>query len=540
MSKQRTENFMQGTLILSLASILVKVIGALFTIPLSNLYGADGTAIFTKAYNVYATMYTVSSVGLPVAVAKIVAEANALGKEKEVRKIGRVALATFLTLGLALSGCMIFGIDVIVWFFDENCRYAALAVAPTLFLTCVVSAFRGYYQGHGNMFPTAISQVIEAMGKLLFGLSLATWLMAREYPLEIVVAGAIGGVTLGTLFSAVFMVLRRLWDSRRETPFAELPGRCHRSSTVFRKLMALAVPITISTSIMSVTNLIDSGMVVKRLVNGCGMQLNDANHLFGVLSMAQKIFNLPQTVIACIGVSVIPAISAAMALQQRKKTRKLVESGLRLTGLMAFPCAVGLGLMAHPVLGMLYYNQPADAAAAAPLLQEFSIAVIGVAFVSITGSILQSLGKVNIPVRNTFIGGAIKLVANYILVGIPAIGIHGAPIGTILCQGSIALLNLLAIRRCGIRFSPRRCFFLTGLSAVAMGVFVALAYPGLSGVLGTTGLMGILSAFGVIGMAVVLYFALLVVFRALPYEDIMMLPKGAHIAKWMKMEKEAE
>lgn len=538
MSKQRTENFMQGTLILSLASILVKVIGALFTIPLSNLYGADGTAIFTKAYNVYATMYTVSSVGLPVAVAKIVAESNALGRNKEVRQIGKVALVTFLVAGALLSGSMIFGIDIIVEFFGERCRYATLVVAPTVFLTCIVSAFRGYYQGHGNMFPTAISQVIEAMGKLLFGLGLATVLMAKGYALEIVVAGAIGGVTIGTLISAVFMVCRRLLDARRDRRSVVEEGPCRSNKAIFKRLMGLAIPITLSTSIMSVTNLIDSGMVVKRLINGCGMLELEAEHLFGVLSMAQKIFNLPQTIIACIGVSVIPAISAALALQQKKKARKLVESGLRLTGLMAFPCAVGLGLMAKPVLQILYYNQLADANAAAPLLQEFSIAVICVAFVSITGSILQSMGKVSIPVRNTFIGGAVKLIANYILVGIPAIGIHGAPIGTILCQGSIAVLNLIAIRRCGIKFSLRRCFLLTGISAVVMGVFVALANPAVAALLGSTGMTGMLGTFGVIGLAAVLYFLMLVVLRALPYEDVLMLPKGAKLAKLLKMEKE--
>ena len=538
MSKQRTENFMQGTLILSLASILVKVIGALFTIPLSNLYGADGTAIFTKAYNVYATMYTVSSVGLPVAVAKIVAESNALGRNKEVRQIGKVALVTFLVAGALLSGSMIFGIDIIVEFFGERCRYATLVVAPTVFLTCIVSAFRGYYQGHGNMFPTAISQVIEAMGKLLFGLGLATVLMAKGYALEIVVAGAIGGVTIGTLISAVFMVARRMLDVRRDRRLVREDGPCRSNKTIFKRLMGLAIPITLSTSIMSVTNLIDSGMVVKRLINGCGMLELEAEHLFGVLSMAQKIFNLPQTIIACIGVSVIPAISAALALQQKKKARKLVESGLRLTGLMAFPCAVGLGLMAKPVLQILYYNQLADANAAAPLLQEFSIAVICVSFVSITGSILQSMGKVSIPVRNTFIGGAVKLIANYILVGIPAIGIHGAPIGTILCQGSIAVLNLIAIRRCGIKFSLRRCFLLTGISAVVMGVFVALANPAVAALLGSTGMTGMLGTFGVIGLAAVLYFLMLVVLRALPYEDVLMLPKGAKLAKLLKMEKE--
>jgi stage V sporulation protein B len=180
----------------------------------------------------------------------------------------------------------------------------------------------------------------------------------------------------------------------------------------------------------------------------------------------------------------------------------------------------------------------ADANAAAPLLQEFSIAVICVAFMSITGSILQSLGKVNIPVRNTLIGGIVKLVANYILVGIPAIGIHGAPIGTILCHGTISVLNLLAIRRCGVKFSLRRCFLLTGLSAAVMGIFVALANPAVGALLGTTGMTGMLGAFAVIGMAAILYFLMLVIVRALPYDDVLMLPKGAKLARLLKMQPE--
>lgn len=540
MSRQKAENFMKGTLILTMASILVKVIGALFSIPLTNLYGAEGNAIFTKAYNVYATMYTISSVGLPVAVAKMVAEAHALGRNKEVRQIARVALLTFLVMGAVLSGMMVFGIDAITQAYGERCRYAVLAVAPTVFLTCVVSAIRGYYQGLSNMFPTAISQVIEAMGKLVFGLSLATYLMKNGYSMEVVAAGAIAGVTIGTLLSALFMVIKRLRDVRRSRDDVEEDGPCHSRKRVFRRLMVLAIPITISSSIMSVTNLIDSGMVVKRLISGCGLIEEQADYLFGVLGMAQKIFTLPQTVIACIGVSAIPAISAALALNQRKKTRKLIESGLRLTGLLAFPCAVGLGLMAEPILHILYYNQSVDAAAAVPLLMEFSIAVIFVALVSITGPILQAMGKVNIPVWNTLIGAAVKLSANFILVGIPGIGIHGAPIGTCLCHGTIAILNLVAIRKSGVRFSLRRCFLKTALSTVVMGAFVALSYGGLNSLLlkllNSVRMSMLLSTFAVIGLAAVLYLLMLILLRALPRDDILMLPKGAKLVKLLKME----
>lgn len=530
---------MKGTLILTLASILVKVIGALFSIPLTNLYGADGSAIFTKAYNVYGTMYTVSSVGLPIAVAKMVAEAHALGRNKEVRQIARISLLTFLVVGAVLTGVMVLGIDVIVLAFGSRCRYAVLAVAPTVFLTCVVSAIRGYYQGLSNMYPTAISQVIEAMGKLVFGLTLATWFMRNGYSLEVVAAGAIGGVTIGTVLSALFMVTKRLKDARRDRQYMVENGPCRSRKKLFRRLLILVIPITISSSIMSVTNLIDSGMVVKRLISG-GLLEEQADYLFGVLSMAQKIFTLPQTVIACIGVSAIPAISGALALNQRKKTRKLVESSLRLTGLLAFPCAVGLGLMAEPILHILYYAQPTDAAAAVPLLMEFAFAVVLVAMVSITGPVLQAMGRVSVPVRNTLIGAGVKLTANFILVGIPGIGIHGAPIGTCLCHGTIAVLNLIAIRKAGVHFSLRRCFLKTGVATVVMGVFVGFAYPGVNWLLGQalqgTRLRMLLSTFGVIGLAGVIYLLMLIVVRALPREDILMLPKGAKLARLLKME----
>ena len=203
-----------------LSGILVKVIGACFSIPLANLYGADGNDIFISAYYVYTAMYVISSAGLPVAVSKMVAESRALGRGAEIRRIARVSMTAFVLLGAALSLGMMLSVDTLCRFVGGSCRYAILTVAPTIFFTCIVSAVRGYYQGLSNMVPTAVSQIIEAMGKLLFGLGLARYLMARGYSLDIVVAGAIGGVTLGTVFSAAYVILYRLRDrkTRKDLP----------------------------------------------------------------------------------------------------------------------------------------------------------------------------------------------------------------------------------------------------------------------------------------------------------------------------------
>ena len=191
MSRQKSGSFLGGTFLLMLSGIVVKVIGAFFSIPLANLYGADGNDIFISAYYVYSAMYVISSAGLPVAVSKMVSEARALGRGREVQRIAKVALCTFLILGAALSLTMVLLVDPICTLIGGSCRYAILTVAPTIFFTCVVSAVRGYYQGLSNMVPTAVSQVIEAMGKLVFGLGLAWYLMDAGYTLDIVVANTL-------------------------------------------------------------------------------------------------------------------------------------------------------------------------------------------------------------------------------------------------------------------------------------------------------------------------------------------------------------
>ncbi len=515
------------------ASIVVKVIGAVFSIPLTNLYGAEGTAIFNVAYYIYTFMFIVSTAGLPVAVSKMVAEANALGRHKEVRRIASVTFVTFVVVGLFFSGVMIFGIDIFMELAGSRMSYyAVLAIAPTIFFTCIISAIRGYYQGLSNMVPTAVSQVIEAVGKLVFGLGLAYYLTSKGYGLEIVVAGAIGGVTIGTVLSAAYILLVRAKDIRqnKQRLQAQEDGPCRSKQEIFKKLIALTVPITIGASVLSLTNLIDTFMVLNRLQDGVMMTDIEANYLYGAYGMAVKFFNLPQTVIVGVGVSIIPAISSALAKANRLQALKLTESAFRLTGLLAFPCAVGLGVLPNPIMGLLYYNQLEDVAVATPLLTLISPAVFLVAMVTVTNAVLQATGKIKIPVKSMAIGGVVKLATNFILVGMPAINISGAPIGTCLCYGTITVLNIIAIRREGIGFSFSRVFVKPLISSAVMGVFAYLIFPPIAGFVGNN--VGILVT---IGMAAVVYVLMLVATKALPREDILMLPKGEKIARLLRV-----
>ena len=539
MNSDKTSSFFQSTFVLMIASIIVKVIGALFSIPLTNLYGADGTGIFNVAYYIYTAMFIISTAGLPVAVSKMVAEAKALGRIKEARRIGKVALIAFTGIGLFFTLVMIFGVDLFMDLAKNNmARESVLAVAPTIFFICIVSAIRGYYQGLSNMIPTAFSQVIEALGKLVFGLGLAYYLMNKGYGLEIVVAGAIGGVTIGTILSAAYIIFVRCKDAvfdKKHYSETEDNGICRPNKTILKKLLVIAIPITIGSSVLSLTNLIDTFFVLRRLQEGCMMTDVYANYLYGVYGMAVKLFNLPQTIIVGIGISVIPGISAALAKLEEKKARALTESAFRLTGLLAFPCAVGLAVLSKPVLSLLYYKQIEDAVAAAPLLVYITPAVFFVAMVTVTNAVLQASGKIWIPVITMSLGGVIKLITNWILVGTPAINITGAPIGTCLCYGTISILNLVYIWLKIVRYSPAKVFLKPLAASAIMGVFAYFAYSPITKIFGGTFIMNAISLMVTIGLSAVLYLLLLVATKALPKEDILMLPKGEKISKLLKM-----
>ena len=540
MRKSRSTGFFESTLVLMISSIIVKVIGAFFTIPLTNLYGADGTGIYNVAYYIYTAMLTISTAALPVAVSKMVAESIALGKHKEARRIGSVALSSFALIGLVFSLAMIIFADGFVNIAKNSAaRESVIVVAPTIFFMCLVSAIRGYYQGRSNMVPTAVSQVIEALGKLIFGLGLAYYFMHKGYGLEIVVAGAIGGVTLGTVLSTVYLVCVRLRDAKYDN--IEAPQEPDNSSKlsyggILKKLLALSLPITIGASVLSITNLIDTFVVLRRLQDGCLMTDVAANHLYGVYGMASKLFNLPQTIVVAIGISVIPGISAALAVFEEKKARSLTESAFRLTSLLAFPCAVGLGVLSEPILSMLYYNKLADAIEASPLLVYLTPAVFLVAMVSVTNAVLQGSGKIWIPVMTVTVGGIIKLVTNYVLVGTPGININGAPIGTCLCYGTIMVLNLIYIRLRIVKFSPVKVFLKPLAAAAVMGVFAWLIYKPLSAIFSGGFMMSAIAVLTTVGLSAVIYALMLIVLKALPKEDVLMLPKGKKIAALLKLD----
>ncbi|MBQ2651433.1 MAG: polysaccharide biosynthesis protein [Clostridia bacterium] len=530
MKKTKSASFFEGAFVLVLAGVLVKVIGAFFAIPITNILGGDGYGIFTVAYYVYTAVFVISTAGLPVAVSRMVAEANALGKYTEVKRIFRVALILFMIIGAIGTGVMvIFAQPLVNMIGNSRAYYPVLAIAPSIFFVTIVSAIRGYFQGLSNMVPTAISQVIEAGGKLVFGLLLSWWLIQRGYSLEIVVSGAIAGVTIGTVLSALYTILVKLRAGSGLPEGAVDSGESASSGEIVKKLIKIAVPITISSSVLSITNLIDTAVVLNRLQD-VGHSEEVANFIYGCYGMAVKMFNLPQGFIVPLAVSVVPAVAAAYARKDNAKAAGTITAALRFTGILALPCAAGLAVLSKPILSLLYYNVPNEVEMAAPLLVIISPAVLLIALVSVTNAILQAMGREKVPMISFIFGGIIKLVTNYTLVGTPGIEISGAPIGTILCYGSISLINLAIIMKHIKGVSITQSFLKPFISAAVMAVFAFVVYGPVSALLG--GKIGVVAT---IGMSAVVYLVMLLAIKALPKEEILMLPKGQKIAKLLRL-----
>ncbi|NLT58398.1 MAG: polysaccharide biosynthesis protein [Clostridiales bacterium] len=540
MSK-RQQTFMEGALVLMIAGLLVKVIGALFKLPLYNLVGPDAMAYFNIAYDIYVTMYIVTTAGLPVAVSRMVAESTARGQYANARRILQVAFTSFLVLGAAGCAVLFFGAGPIARLMGmPGADMAIRVIAPAILFEIVMSAYRGYYQGNQNMVPTAISQIIVAIAKLGGGFLAAYYVLRLGLPVEqsysALAAAAISGVTLGTMLGSGYLVFRMLFFKPHAAEGLPESGKIDPFGLLLRQLVIITVPIAIGSMITSVSNLVDTAMINRRLL-ASGLDSEAARRLFGIYTgISRTMFNLPPALIGSIGIAVLPAISETFSCGRRAETAGLIASPLRLTILLALPAGMGFLAMAEPVLLLLYHSRAEDVAVAAPLLATLGIAVVFVCLVSITTSMLQAIGRERIPMATMLIGGVIKVLATYVLVGNPRIGLSGAPISTILCYLAITLLNCAALTR-EIKPFPNlpEMFARPLFCSVTACVLGRLIYGLLLGPL--SGRSATLVA---VAVTVLLYLLLVLVTKTLYKSDILSLPYGAFLVKplekrrWMR------
>ena len=541
---QKQNSFFGGAAILAAGILIVKLIGMFYKIPLINIIGEAGAADFNNAYNIYAVLLTVSTAGLPVAVSKLVSEANALDRRNQVRRTFRLALVLFLTLGLISFLVMFFRADALAGMMNDSKAAAGIrALAPAVVCVGCLAALRGYSQGHSNMAPTSVSQIIEALCKLVVGLGLAFWLVKQGKDPDVAAAGAITGVTVGTVVALAYMVLDFLLSRGRE----DIRGtdRPDSAGSILANILKIAVPITLSSSMVGIVTVIDSSLVQGQLQSALDLTEQASRTLYGNYSGALNIYNLPTSLMAAITASVIPAVSAALARRDRRGAARITGSALRITALLSFPMGVGLFVLGTPIIRLLFPSLNVDVAG--PLLSTLGIATPFVCMVLVCNSVLQAHGFINLPVIVMVLGGIVKIVNNYNLVG--AIGIAGAPVGNILCFGLALVLDLVVITRV-IPNRPRLLpiFAKPAVASAVMGGAAWAVYGLLSRILSSEQVdqagqtvravsrlgnaAGILLAIAVAG---VVYLVLVVAIRAISKDDLALMPKGDKLARLLRL-----
>lgn len=529
----KSQNFLHGTILLTLSAAIVKVIGALYKIPLNAIIGPEGFSYFNTAYEIYTVLLMVSTAGLPVAMSRMIAQSGARGHYRQVRKIYTTCRAIFLGLGLAGGLLMTVFCRQLAAFQEQPDAWAAIgALGPCAFFICLISTYRGFFQGQSNMMPTSVSQVLEALCKLIVGMAAAVLVLRQTGSIPLAAAGAILGVTAGTALSSLYLKLtcRKSFQALPESHEEVSSG-----SKIAKQLLSVAVPITIGSAGLQLLTMLETKVYMSQLLNTLGYTQSQADTMKGIYNMTQTIFNMPCAFITPISVSIIPAITALLTRDEAAAVKATEESGIRITGLISLPCAVGLSLLAGPVTALLGGYSGQELALSTSLLSILGMCIVFNAIVLLTNAIMQAHGNVTLPVINMFIGGILKLVVIYILTGNPHIGIVGTPIGTLVCYITITVLNLICMKRV-FRHPPAifKCLWRPVLAAAIMGAAVYGTWWGLERVLGENMNRLIGCAVPVL-VGVVVYGIAAIKLKAITREDCLLLPKGEKIAKLLHL-----
>ncbi len=528
-TNQTGKAFVRGAAVIAAAHLLIKLLGALYKIPLDRMIlGTAGMGIYNAAYYIYNWMFVISTAGLPVAISKMVSAANAKGEYAEAEKIFSVAVRFMLAVGLAGFCILFFGAPLFAKILNADAAgmsvsFAIRALSPSILFVALMAAWRGYTQGFGEMVPTALSEIAEAAGKLCIGLCLAALLVHTS--LAAGAAGAIGGVSCGAFLGLLLII----FVSRKQRKAGRLRAKqsaqvCRSGKTIFVGLFQTAVPITLGASVFTLTSLVDTIMIFH-LLAGLGFSEQMYYSMSGYLGRAVTLFNLPPTLVAALAVSIVPALSAALAVGDRKTAAQTTQAALRLTVLISLPCAIGLSILANPILLLVYKD-----ASYAFLLVVMGLAVAFVTVVQVTNAVLQAHGRVWKPVIFMAVGAAVKVIFNFLLVRQPAVHIYGAPIATLLCYVTVMVLNLIEIKRISdVRYAPSNLLFKPLACGLVMGVAAKGIYMVLVNLIGNT--FALLCA---IGGGAAVYFATLLLLRGILAEDVLLLPKGEQILRILK------
>ncbi|WP_455528054.1 oligosaccharide flippase family protein [Huintestinicola sp.] len=476
----KKQGFLYGSAILIVSAVIVKVIGALFRIPLANMLGGTGMGYFSAAYGIFMPVYAISATGLPAAAARAVSSAAAQGREDEVFEVRRTALSLFGLVGLAGTFIIVMGAYPLCKAVSGDIAAvpAVIAIAPSVLAGCLVSVYRGCAEGRRDMYPTAVSQVIEGAAKLIFGLSLCYGCLyiAKTSPLLFMrltgcnnaadgalpysAAAAVLGITLSSFAGLFYMMLReRREKSGRKSD--RLSSKKKRTA-IRRELLRTAIPASIGALVINLTSLIDlvtvmwslkvlaarSPQVFSELLAGGVTAADIPNFVYGSFTgLAVTVFNLIPSVTNMFGKSMLPAAAAAKASGNRKRLGECAGGAVLASALVSIPAGIGIAVLAEPVLKFLFSSRELEISVCSEAMRVLGTAVPFVCISSAAFVVLQAADRADIPVKLMAVGAVIKLIGNIALTSVPALGVAGAAISTLVCYIFICIASLVMLKK---------------------------------------------------------------------------------------------
>lgn len=563
-------------MVLGSSMIIVKLMGMIYKILLSNQYGGVGTGLFNSAYALYNPLFMLSTAGFPIAISRMVSESITKKRYKDVKQIHRVSVPIFV-----IAGCLCFLVMVLGGFLyvkiihADNAIFAVLCLSPTIFFGCLMSIYRGYFEGMRNMVPTAISEIIEATCKLflgftasflvtkygmsryeatgyVFGTKCANMTEAETVIIPIAIGAAITGISLGSLFGFLFLFIRykRGGDGITREEILHSPPP-QKPSRTLRIMVRTAIPIGLGSIIMSLADMVDSTLVNIRinnimqndpesLLNVYGSLIPDyvyetgSTHtfLYGCYGIALTLMMLVTAVTQVFGTTALPSVTAAWTSGNKEQLKKSMETVMRVTTLVTIPSGIGMSVLAEPLLSLIYHGSSVadEVEIGSRVLTIMGISVIFIATSTPLCSMLQAIGRMDVPLKLFAAGMLIKIVVNYVLVGIPAINIQGANIGSIVCYGFVTVAALFVLcRETGIVPDFVSIFVKPLIAGIICG---AAAY--FSEILFDFVFRQRIATILAVAAAVIVYVIALLMLKAIKREDILQMPKGNKIVKLLE------
>ena len=488
-------------------------------------------------YRYYTWLLVISSAGLPTAISKLVSEHVTLGDYRGARTVFRAAFRLLLIIGVSTTLVMYFGAHFLASISYPAADTAEIAkqalsfraLSPALLFVSLMCAYRGYLQGMQRMTGTAASQIMEQLGKLGIGFTLAFQFLKRGP--EYAAMGALIGVSASELLALI--VIWAFYMRRRAGLMAQA-ARTPRARTkptfggISKQILAIAVPVTIGASVMPIAGIVDSALII-RVLQGIGYTVGAAGEAYSLLySFVTPIINMPAVLTSALTMSLVPAISSFMAQKDYKRVRSAARTGMKLALIIGMPCCAGLFVLAQPILSMLFSTlTQTQLTVAAGLLRTACVGVVFLSLVQTLTGVIQGLGRPNVAVVNLLFGGILKVATLLILMYRPQINIQGAAVSTVVCYAVAGILDAVyLVRKTDLNLNLYDVFGKPLLSSVVMGVLVGASYSVLSKSISSTAAT-LVSVF----LGVVLYAAAVIGLKMFSPEDLAFIPGGTRLKR---------